>query len=644
MQPSKILKIFKNKLFFVAFILVVISFVFLLNNDNNRNRNANKHYSYDSARMFLKKEIVGEYENPVGNTLLFKFSQKDTNKEFKSLLNNYYHVASKQNNKLALAFYKILSSRLNMYKIGVDSFYNGQKQALVIGVNLKDTNILLNSLGNLSTGYLMNGEIDTGLYYSRLGYDVAMKSKKKHFIYFFAVNLGYVMNSRMLQGSAQLYFEQALKVLPTEDIDNLILLNNLFSIMITEKNHSDAEIFWTKHFEKLKLDKSTYEGQLISINRALLYQGEKKWKESKICIDQIKNVTPVAQLKINFLRLQLTQADNQNQDYSKLLTDNKKLILDEFPYSFIEIAHFILNEIKHNPQFLSLNDFLNLEKQAGGELELQKDFNNSSLYFFKAGLYENAGDFRNAYLTSKIALDLKNKFYDQESESRHADLAEKMRLGNLIDQIESSKIELESQNKQTKIFQVFTILLILLSILILYVVYRERKHGVLREQLLVKELENEKLLAENLAIENDLNNRIITLSKMIISKVESINKLLSSINENNYHSGIKEVRSEFLNIQNAVSDAQPQLADKLLEDYSNIQIDFPEISLLSITEKRIFVLSVNGYPTKEIAGLLGLTSQYVNNARTSIRKKMDIDDNWKEVLLNKKNPNLRSSE
>ena len=92
MQPSKILKIFKNKLFFVAFILVVISFVFLLNNDNNRNRNANKHYSYDSARMFLKKEIVGEYENPVGNTLLFKFSQKDTNKEFKSLLNNYYHV------------------------------------------------------------------------------------------------------------------------------------------------------------------------------------------------------------------------------------------------------------------------------------------------------------------------------------------------------------------------------------------------------------------------------------------------------------------------------------------------------------------------------------------------------------------------
>ena len=69
---------------------------------------------------------------------------------------------------------------------------------------------------------------------------------------------------------------------------------------------------------------------------------------------------------------------------------------------------------------------------------------------------------------------------------------------------------LESQNTETRVFKIFTILLILLSFLILYVVYRERKHGVLREQLLVKELENERLLAESLSTENDLNNRIIT--------------------------------------------------------------------------------------------------------------------------------------
>lgn len=644
MQLSKILKFFKNKTFFVAFILVIITLVFLLNNNSNRNVKTNIHYSYDSARMFLKSEIVGEYENPVGNTLLYKYFLKDTAIEFKGLLNSYFEVASRQNNKLALAFCKILLSKIKINEIGIDSFYKCEKEAFHIGSDLKDTNILLNSLGTLSTAYLMNNEIDSGLYFSRLGYDISMKSKKKHFIYFFAINLGYVMNSKMLQGSAQLYFEQALKATPTEENRNLILLNNLFSIMITENNLSDAELFWNKHFINVKLDLNSYEGQLLFLNRALLYQGEKKWKESEKYVDQFKDFKQFPKLKINFLRLQLSQADHQNQDFSKLLYDNRQLIMDEFPFSFIEIADYLVKAIKKNPAFLTLNDFLDIEKKAGGELELRKDFNNYPLYFVKAELYENLGDFNNAYLTSKIAMDLKNKFYDQEKESRHADLAEKMRLSNLLDQIESGKKELESQNTETIVFKIFTILLILLSFLILYVVYRERKHGVLREQLLVKELDNERLLAESLSTENELNNRIITLSKMIITKVESINKLLSSINESNYHIGIKEVRSEFLNIQNAVSDAQPQLADKLLEDYSNIQIDFPEIALLSITEKRIFVLSINGYPTKEIAGLLGLTSQYVNNARSSIRKKMGIEENWKEVLLNKKNPNLRSSE
>lgn len=640
MQLSKILKFFKNKLVIVAFVLVIITLVFLLSSDNKVKNNLNNHYSYDSARMFLKTEIVGEYENPVGNTLLNKFSQKDTASEFKSLLNNYFKVASKQNNKLALAFCKILSSKLNLDRIGIDSFYKCEKEALGIGFELNDTNILLNSLGTLSTGYLMNSEIDSGLHFSRLGYDIAVKSKRNFFIYFFAGNLGYVMNIKMLQGAAQLYFEQALKEMPND----LILLNNLFSLLITEKKYHDAELFWNKHFKNMKLDLNSYGGQILFMNRALLYQGEKKWSESKKYIDQLGDIVQIDQLKMHFLRLQLGQANLKEEDFSKLLIDNKQLILKEFPYSFIEIADYLVKEIKKNPQFLTLNDFLDLEKKAGGELELQKDFNNGPLYSIKAGLYENLGDFKNAYLSSETAMDLKNKFYDQESESRHADLAEKMKLSNLLDQIESSKKEFESQNRQTRIFKIITILLIVLSLLILYVVYRERNHVVLREQLLIKELENEKLHSENIAKESDLNNRIITLSKLIITKVNSINKLLSSVNEFNYHSAIKEVRSEFLNIQNAVSDAQPQLADKLLEDYSDIQIDFPEIANLSITEKRIFVLSVHGYPSKEIAGLLGLTGQYVNNARTSIRKKMGIEDNWKEVLLNKKNPNLRTSD
>jgi DNA-binding NarL/FixJ family response regulator len=113
-----------------------------------------------------------------------------------------------------------------------------------------------------------------------------------------------------------------------------------------------------------------------------------------------------------------------------------------------------------------------------------------------------------------------------------------------------------------------------------------------------------------------------------------------ALNENNFKDQIRELKTESLAIQNAFSEAKPQLADKLLEDYSEIQLDFPGVSELNMTEKRIFVLSINGYHSKEIGSILGLTGQYVNNARTRIRKKLDISENWNEIKINKKNPNL----
>jgi hypothetical protein len=53
------------------------------------------------------------------------------------------------------------------------------------------------------------------------------------------------------------------------------------------------------------------------------------------------------------------------------------------------------------------------------------------------------------------------------------------------------------------------------------VVYIERKRGVLREQLLVKELDNERLLAESLSTENDLNKvSSEKIGYIILEKIE----------------------------------------------------------------------------------------------------------------------------
>ncbi len=634
-------KILYKYRYIIVIVFIAIVFITNFNFDGSKTVKSDKYYSYDSALMFLKLG-KGEYEVPVGQTLIYKDIKQDTSGEFEKLSELYFKKAIADKNDYALAYYHMIISRNAIDTIGFDSFKRGQKFAMKQAHIHRDTNLLLSAISNLSAIFLWKGEHDSGLTYTKLGYDISMNANINRFIFFFSINMGYVMNGDQLYGAAQMYFEQALKVSKKLYPRNNVLLNNMLSIMITEQNFQEAERFWKEHFTNYNIDVSTYEGQLIVINRALLYQNQNQFVEARKWINKLRDLKSYDELKLNVIRLKLRQLEFEKGNFSTLLNENRAFIFDAYPYSFMDLEDFLVKELKKNPGFITVRDFELLEKTKTPPGSTEK-MALSSLGRIKALCYENSGDLRQAVFWNKQAMKERWEFDEIENKQRHTDLSEKLRLSKLFEQIEKQRVNILERDQEKKIYQAFTVLLILISVLILYLVYKQRKSNNLREQLLTQELENEKILAENLVRENDLNNRIVTLSKLIISKVDVINKLLSGINESNFNVGIKEVRTEFLSIQNAVSDAQPQLADKLLEDYTTIQNDFPDIINLSITEKRIFVLSINGYQTKEIAGLLGLTSQYVNNARTSIRKKLQIEENWKEVLLNKKNPNLKSS-
>lgn len=633
------IKKYKYGLILLSILIVLIA---TFQYDGGKKSATSKHYTYDSALLFLKLG-KGEYEIPVGLTLQYKDVTRDSSGEFEKLSQLYFKKANQDKSTHALAYYYMIWSRTLIDKVGFDSFVGAQQFAIKQSYIHKDTNLLLSAIGNLSAMYLYKGEQDSGLRYTKLGYDISVNAGIDRFVFFYAINMGYVMNGDQLYGAAQLYFEQAIKVSKKLFPRNNVLLNNLLSVMITEKNYDQAEVFWKENFTNYQLDLTSYEGQLLAVNRAFLYQNQNKWKESRLWINKLTTIKDVQELKLNVIRLKLRQMDHETGLFSDFLKQNRNFIIQSYPYSFMDLEDFLVKEMKRNPNFISISDFEFLEKSKTPPGSSEK-MARASLNRIKALCYSNIGDYRSANLCNQKAIELRFEFDDIESNLRHTDLSEKLRLNNMFQQIEYQKKNIQEREHEKRIYQAFTILLILISLLILYTIFKQRKNNNLREKLLKQELRNEKNVAEILLRENELNNRIVTLSRLIISKVDVINKLLTGINDSNFNAAIKEVRTEFLNIQNAVSDAQPQLADKLLEDYTTIQIDFPDIVNLSITEKRIFVLSIHGYQTKEIAGLLGLTSQYINNARTSIRKKLSIDENWKEVLLNKKNPNLRSSE
>jgi len=77
-----------------------------------------------------------------------------------------------------------------------------------------------------------------------------------------------------------------------------------------------------------------------------------------------------------------------------------------------------------------------------------------------------------------------------------------------------------------------------------------------------------------------------------------------------------------------------QTAKKKELDWAQMQLHvfehYPQLKAMNLTEKRIFILSVDGYKSKDIAAIVGVTPQYIHNVRSKIRKVLGVDNgvNW----------------
>jgi DNA-binding CsgD family transcriptional regulator len=289
-----------------------------------------------------------------------------------------------------------------------------------------------------------------------------------------------------------------------------------------------------------------------------------------------------------------------------------------------------------NPNLFALDDLLlmqrNLDSQSYSYL------NSRGVIEFLKGIKHRADGNESLAISSFLNSDQFIEDYENKRlEVSTSDLSEKMRLSNLNAAVKTNIRLLKEKKAEAFQYQIISMALLIVAFLITLLIFRERKSNRLQRNIMQNQLDIEKKSAENLQIENEMNARILTLSKFMVSKAERINKLLMQVSDSNYKDQLKEIRVEAMSIQSAFTDAKPQLADKLLENYQEIEQKFPLASELNLTEKRIFILSLNGYQSKEIASVLGLTAQYVNNSRTRIRKKLDLQDNWGEINLSIKN-------
>ncbi len=596
-----------------------------------------------------KKE---NYERLVGVTLFAKVTMRDTSALVKKALQVYRERAEKEgdNNLKLLGYSKLLESadrRRNLVIHGVtesdkdlaNSITDLNQQVLKIGDELNDTTMKILAITQLSSNYFGLGKNDSAEMLTKLGFDLAYNSRDYVHIHFFGVNLGYVFNKKSMYGAAQQYFETALDAAKKVGSPHTMAVNNLVGLLVSEKNYYDAEQLWNQEFSNKELDPGSYEDQVLIINKSYILQKLGKYKEAQIWINKINDVANYPDLQIDYHRVILNQMEHEKLSTSLYLDSIKSIWLAYPPDGIKKMDAFIQNALPLNSNLISEKDI----KFIDSFVDPSKDD-----YYDWVDIYESIkgvraqskGDLNEAIGHFRKALEIKELANIKDGISRKSDITEKLHIREQQAKLEESNILLEHERNSYLWYRLITAAIILLGLFIIFIIVRERGRLKLQNDLVEKELILEKKSAEALQLENEINGRVLALSKLVIAKADRINKLLMALNENNFKEQIRELKTESLAIQNAFSEAKPQLADKLLEDYSEIQQDFPGVSELNMTEKRIFVLSINGYHSKEIGSILGLTGQYVNNARTRIRKKLDISENWNEIKINKKNPNL----
>jgi DNA-binding CsgD family transcriptional regulator len=185
---------------------------------------------------------------------------------------------------------------------------------------------------------------------------------------------------------------------------------------------------------------------------------------------------------------------------------------------------------------------------------------------------------------------------------------------------------------------VMSALVFTFGILLIYSFYKRKSDKLTRVQI-----ENEKIIQEK-AFENKeatLNKRNVDLSKIIISKSSEISSKIKKLNEEIKSEELLKVIKEIDGFKRIGLPTKENNVKLIPEDYQNLNAILISPKTLSLTEKRILQLSINGVKTKEIANILGISNQYILNARSKIKKNLTIQDfeNWEYLksLIDKNN-------
>lgn len=201
-----------------------------------------------------------------------------------------------------------------------------------------------------------------------------------------------------------------------------------------------------------------------------------------------------------------------------------------------------------------------------------------------------------------------------QSIPEESDEKEQAELNSLI---ESYKNDLQKSEKNAKNILITSVLAFLVFVLLMTTIYFRQK-AIVSKSLNEALEKNQELELAKVQLESQINetrSKITNISRENLSKLEELKQLIQNLDSS-------EMNEELLKDLNIIRVHQDGITrfkiNRFCEDLNSEKFSSLAV-FLSTKELQIFKLMVLGFRSKEIANLIDVSHQYVNNQRHKIR-------------------------
>lgn len=433
---------------------------------------------------------------------------------------------------------------------------------------------------------------------------------------------------------AQKAEEEALK---NNNLSTLAQVYNMFSVIYNSNNDNEKGILFCKKSLALSIRLKNYmQIVLMHNNLSYFYSQQKNYKEALVILEQAKKY------------FQYTNSDYL-QNYNAILTAKNK-----FKLGAIEEALDISNHTIQETEQKGLNEILAIALILNGDIYFSKNNPLEAEHYFQKAytiasknfnfdaeqealekliqVTETTKQYEKNISFLKQLMELKEKIFKSEKEKE-------LKLLEIKNNIAKYEKEIKYKNQQIEVLNLKNIKnnyqFLALGILVLgliFFIYRQKKINAITEanakyieeinELKQKTLENKVSFTSNQIVEFAI--QIQDQNKLFQDFKTKLSQLLTKLNDKEKTTAVKNL---LFDLNTAIEHNNDKIKlnteiDKATDEFLfNLKEKHPDLN-----EKEIQILSYlrMNYQTKQIASLLSITNQSVNNYRFSIRKKLNL--------------------